>query len=146
MKRVEEFEIKEMLENYNNYLVEIKTKEYAIKKLELEEINISGSNFTVNGDIKPKGYMTSNIEGKVIDNTDKIAKLKKEIEELKDKIEIVNRIMNTLKYNDKQLIKMYFIEKKNAKILASILNREETSIYNSIARILKQMNKIYKSE
>lgn len=135
-----------MLENYNNYLVEIKTKEYAIKKLELEEINISGSNFTVNGDIKPKGYMTSNIEGKVIDNTDKIAKLKKEIEELKDKIEIVNRIMNTLKYNDKQLIKMYFIEKKNAKILASILNREETSIYNSIARILKQMNKIYKSE
>lgn len=139
-------EIKIMLENYNNYLVEIKTKEYAIKKLELEEINISGSNFTVNGDIKPKGYMTSNIEGKVIDNTDKIAKLRKEIEELKDKIEIVNRIMNTLKYNDKQLIKMYFIEKKNAKILASILSREETSIYNSIARILKQMNKIYKSE
>lgn len=135
-----------MLENYNNYLVEIKTKEYAIKKLELEEINISGSNFTVNGDIKPKGYMTSNIEGKVIDNTDKIAKLKKEIEELKDKIEIVNRIMNTLKYNDKQLIKMYFIEKKNAKILASILNREETSIYNSISRILKKMDKIYISE
>lgn len=135
-----------MLENYNNYLVEIKTKEYAIKKLELEEINISGSNFTVNGDIKPKGYMTSNIEGKVIDNTDKIAKLKKEIEELKDKIEIVNRIMNTLKYNDKQLIKMYFIEKKNAKILASILNREETSIYNSISRILRKMNKIYISE
>lgn len=135
-----------MLENYNNYLVEIKTKEYAIKKLELEEINISGSNFTVNGDIKPKGYMTSNIEGKVIDNTDKIAKLKKEIEELKDKIEIVNRIMNTLKYNDKQLIKMYFIEKKNEKILASILNREETSIYNSISRILRKMNKIYISE
>lgn len=135
-----------MLENYNNYLVEIKTKEYAIKKLELEEINVSGSNFTVNGDIKPKGYMTSNIEGKVIDNTDKIAKLKKEIEELKDKIEIVNRIMNTLKYNDKQLIKMYFIEKKNAKILASILNREETSIYNSISRILKKMDKIYISE
>lgn len=139
-------EIKEMLENYNNYLAEIKTKEYAIKKLEVEEINISGSNFTVNGDIKPKGYMTSNIEGKVIDNTDKIAKLKKEIEELKDKIEIVNRIMNTLKYNDKQLIKMYFIEKKNAKILASILNREETSIYNSISRILKKMDKIYISE
>ena len=135
-----------MLENYNNYLVEIKTKEYAIKKLEVEEISISGSNFAINGDIKPKGYMTSNIEGKVIDNTDEIVKLKKEVEELKDKIEIVNRIMNTLKYNDKQLIKMYFIEKKNAKILASILNREETSIYNSIARILKQMNKIYKSE
>jgi predicted house-cleaning noncanonical NTP pyrophosphatase (MazG superfamily) len=139
-------EIKEMLENYNNYLAEIKTKEYAIKKLEVEEISISGSNFAINGDIKPKGYMTSNIEGKVINNTDEIVKLKKEVEELKDKIEIVNRIMNTLKYNDKQLIKMYFIEKKNAKILASILNREETSIYNSISRILRKMNKVYKSE
>ena len=135
-----------MLENYNNYLAEIKTKEYAIKKLEVEEISISGSNFAINGDIKPKGYMTSNIEGKVINNTDEIVKLKKEVEELKDKIEIVNRIMNTLKYNDKQLIKMYFIEKKNAKILASILNREETSIYNSISRILRKMNKVYKSE
>lgn len=47
-------EVKELLENYNNYLAEIKTKEYTIKKLELEEVSISGSNFDVNGDIKPK--------------------------------------------------------------------------------------------
>lgn len=55
-------EIKEELENYNNYLAEIKAKKYSIKKLELEEVTISGSNFSINGDIKPKGYMSSNVE------------------------------------------------------------------------------------
>ena len=44
----------ELLDNYNKYLADIKTKEYAIKELELEEITISGSNFEINGDIRPK--------------------------------------------------------------------------------------------
>lgn len=47
-------EIKELLENYNNYLAQIKSKEYEIKKMELEEVSVSGSNFEVNGDIRPK--------------------------------------------------------------------------------------------
>ena len=47
-------EIKEMLENYNNYIAEIKTIEYKIKVLEKEEIDISAANLSVNGDIKPK--------------------------------------------------------------------------------------------
>lgn len=46
--------MRELLDNYNRYLADIKTKEYEIKKLELEEITISGSNFSINGDIKPK--------------------------------------------------------------------------------------------
>lgn len=46
--------IEELLSNYNNYLAEIKAKEHQIKKIELEEIGINGSNFAVNGDIRPK--------------------------------------------------------------------------------------------
>ena len=38
-----------MLKNYNDYLVEIKKKEYIIKNLELEELNsMNGSNFEIN--------------------------------------------------------------------------------------------------
>lgn len=44
----------ELLDNYNSYLSDIKTKNHEIKELELEEITISGSNFSINGDIKPK--------------------------------------------------------------------------------------------
>lgn len=139
--------MRELLDNYNKYLAKIKTKNYKIKELELEEITISGSNFEINGDIKPKGYMSSNTERKVIDNADKINKLKKEIEELQAKIDMVDSIMNTLKYRDKQLIKMYYLEKKDMPIILSILKREEdTSVYNSIARIIKQMDEIYQSE
>ena len=139
--------MRELLDNYNNYLAEIKKKNHAIKKLELEEVTISGSNFAVNGDLRPKGYMTSNLEKKVIDNADKINKLKKEIEELQAKIDMIDSIMNTLKYRDKQLIKMYYLEKKSMPIILSILKRdEETSVYNSITRIIKKMDEIYKSE
>ncbi len=139
--------MRELLDNYNKYLAKIKTKNYKIKELELEEITISGSNFEINGDIKPKGYMSSNTERKVIDNADKINKLKKEIEELQAKIDMVDSIMDTLKYRDKQLIKMYYLEKKDMPIILSILKREEdTSVYNSIARIIKQMDEIYQSE
>ncbi len=46
--------MRELLDNYNNYLAEIKKKNHTIKRLELEEVTISGSNFEVNGDIRPK--------------------------------------------------------------------------------------------
>ena len=39
--------IKEMLENYMNYKADIKTKEYQIRKMELEEISIGSSNLSV---------------------------------------------------------------------------------------------------
>lgn len=97
-------EIKEELENYNNYLAEIKAKKYSIKKLELEEITISGSNFSINGDIKPKGYMSSNTEKKIIDNTDKINKLKKEIEKLQAKIEMIDGFINILNDDHRRVI------------------------------------------
>ena len=47
-------EIKEELENYNDYKSDIKRIDRDIAKLKLEEVTISGSNFEVNGDIRPK--------------------------------------------------------------------------------------------
>ena len=46
--------MKELLDNYNKYLAEIKKKDHEIKELELEEITIPGSNFEINGYIKTK--------------------------------------------------------------------------------------------
>lgn len=135
-------ELRKELENYNIYLVQIKSKEYEIKKLENDEVVLNGSNFKINGDIRPKGFMSSNNENKAINNADKIAKLKKEIEELKTKVEIIDTLLNTLKYRNQQLIRMYFFEKKDVRIIASILNRSDnSSIHNSISRIIKTMEK-----
>lgn len=132
-------EIKEMLENYNNYLAEIKTKEYTIKKLELHEISVSGSNFAVNGDIKPKGYMTSNLEGKVIDNTDKIAKLKKEIEELKAKIDMLNSYINMLDDYHKRIIELKYKYNKTSMQIGTILYRTKRTINKELKIALETL-------
>lgn len=46
--------MEDLLTNYNKFLTEIDKKNHKIKELELEEISISGSNFEVNGDIRPR--------------------------------------------------------------------------------------------
>lgn len=138
-------EVKEMLENYNNYLAEIKTKEYTIKKLELEEVGISGSNFAVNGDIKPKGYMSSNTEGKIIKNADKIAKLKKEIEELKAKIDMIVSLINTLSDYHREITDLKYKYNKTNSQIATIMKREERTIRKALEKILSILEKKYQS-
>lgn len=137
--------IKEMLENYMDYKAEIKTIEYQIKKIELEEVSISGANFQVNGDIRPQGYMASNTENKIIKNADRVRLLEKQKDELQAKIEMIDSLINTLKYSDRNLIKMLYIEKKDISIICNVLNRESNSIYNSVSRIISDIEKIYKS-
>lgn len=137
--------IKEMLENYMDYKAEIKTIEYRIKKIELEEVSISGANFQVNGDIRPQGYMASNTENKIIKNADRVRLLEKQKDELQAKIEMIDSLINTLKYSDRNLIKMLYIEKKDISIICNVLNRESNSIYNSVSRIISDIEKIYKS-
>ena len=134
-------EVKEMLENYNNYLAEIKTKEYAIKKLELEEVSVSASNFAVNGDIRPKGYMSSNTERKVINNTDKIAKLRKEIEELKAKIEMLDSLLNTLNSFNKRLLELRYKNNLSLESIAGDCGRSVKSIQRTLANCIKKLNK-----
>lgn len=137
--------IKEMLENYMDYKAEIKTIEYQIKKIELEEVSISGANFQVNGDIRPQGYMASNTENKIIKNADRVRLLEKQKDELQAKIEMIDSLINTLKDSDRNLIKMLYIEKKDISIICNVLNRESNSIYNSVSRIISDIEKIYKS-
>lgn len=135
-----------MLENYNNYLAEIKTKEYAIKKLEVEEISISGSNFAINGDIKPKGYMTSNIEGKVINNTDEIVKLKKEVEELKAKIDMLNSYINLLDDDKRRVIELRYKYNKTDLQISKIVNITKRAVNKRMNIALKFLGDEYKKK
>ena len=49
-----EVDIKKELEKYNDYRADIRRIDRDIASLKLDEITISGSNFCINGDIKPK--------------------------------------------------------------------------------------------
>lgn len=133
--------MRELLDNYNNYLAEIKKKNHAIKKLELEEVTISGSNFAVNGDLRPKGYMTSNLEKKVIDNADKINKLKKEIEELQAKIEMIDSLLDTLNSFNKRLLELRFKRNLSLESIAGDCGRSVKSIQRTLKNCISKLDK-----
>lgn len=139
-------EIKEELENYNNYLAEIKAKKYSIKKLELEEVTISGSNFSINGDIKPKGYMSSNVEKKVIDNTDKINRFKKEIEELQAKIEMIDGFINILNDDHRRVIELRYKYNKSDLQISKIINLTKRAVNKRANIALKILEKEYNNK
>lgn len=135
--------MKDLLENYMNFQAEIKTKEHEIKKIELEEIKISGSNLEVNGDIKARGYLISNIENGIINKTDKITKLKKEIDELKLKISMIDCMINTLNDYHKEIIELkYKYNKKNSQI-ATIMEREERTIRKVLEKVINILDEKY---
>lgn len=135
--------IEDLLNGYNDYEAEIKTKEHLINKIELEEIKINGSNFEINGDIRPKGYMTSNLENKVIKRQDEILVLKKEIEELKSKIALVEGLINTLSDYHREIADLKYKYNKNDNQIATIMKREERTIRYANKKILKILEEKY---
>lgn len=135
--------IKEMLENYMDYKAEIKTIEYQIKKIELEEVSISGANFQVNGDIRPQGYMASNTENKIIKNADRVRLLEKQKDELQAKIEMIDSLINTLSYYCKNVIISKYINKKSINEICKDIDRSEKTVYRIIEKSMKRMEKLY---
>lgn len=135
--------IKDLLENYNNYKAEIKAKEHLIKKIELEEVNMGGSNFEINGDIRKSGYMSSNIEEKLVKRQDRILVLKKEIEELNVKIALVESLINTLSDYHREIADLKYKYNKNDNQIATIMKREERTIRYANKKILRILEEKY---
>lgn len=133
--------IKEMLENYMNYKAQIKDIEKRILELEMQEPCTSSPNLEINGDIRSKGKITD--AGKEIDNkVDDIRELEKRKILLQAKVNYIDSIIDTLKHEERKMIRMYFIEKKEMPKLLKEFNRDnETSIYNTISNLIKKMEK-----
>lgn len=137
--------IKEMLENYMNYKADIKTIEYQIKKIELEEISISGSNFQVNGDIRPQGYMTSSTENKILKNADRVNLLEKQKNELQAKIEMIDSLINTLSDYHREIANLKYKYNKTNSQIATIMKREERTIRKALNKIISILEEKYKN-
>ena len=136
--------IKEMLENYMSYKAEIKAKEHLIKKIEFEEVSISSPNLEVNGDIRPKGFVSSNLENKVIKNVDKVNILKKEINELQAKIDMLDSLINTLSDYHRQIIELKYKYNKSAQQIGTIVYRGKRAINKQLKIALALLDKKYK--
>ena len=124
--------MKEYLENYFAYKARIKVLEIELRKQEDNEVKISGSNFELNGDIRPTGYMTNNIENQIINKSDKTIEIEKELEELRDIVELVDLALQILNYKERKVVDMYIMKKMDRNMVASALGYSEV---NSITRI-----------
>lgn len=86
--------------------------------------------------------MSSNIEKKAIDNTDKINRLKKEIEELQAKVDMINELIKTLIPFNQRIIEMRFKAKLSLESIAGDIGRDVPSVSRTINNCILKMEKI----
>lgn len=138
--------IKEMLENYMDYIADIKTKQNELKKIELERENpsVSSPNYEINGDIRPQGFVSSKLEKESIKNIDKERILLKEIDELQSRIEMLNSLINTLSDYHRQLIELRYKYNKKDIQIATIVFRGKKAVNKQINKAIGLLEEKYK--
>lgn len=120
--------MKDELEKYNDYIADIKKIDRDIAILQREEV----TKIETNKD--------------VIDNTNKIKILELQKNEKQAQLNYIDSLLNTLKYNERVLLKMYYIEKKEMSIIQSVYKREADSIHKSIAIYINKLDKKYEKQ
>ena len=89
--------------------------------------------------------MHSNIEKKVIDNTDKINRLKKEIEKLQAKIDMIDSMINILSDYHREIVDLIYKYNKTNSQIATIMKREERTIRKALKKIISILDEKYES-
>ena len=89
--------------------------------------------------------MHSNIEKKVIDNTDKINRLKKEIEKLQAKIDMIDSMINILSDYNREIVDLKYKYNKTNSQIATIMKREERTIRKALKKIISILDEKYES-
>ena len=137
--------MREELKKYNEYKFELKILKRKLRQENEEEVKISGSNFEVNGDIRPQGYMSNNIEKQIINKADRVKELEEKIIDLEERINIIDTALNTLKNNDRLAIEMYFFKGLSQEAVASTLGLVDgKKAQQKISNAIIQMDKIFK--
>lgn len=137
--------MREELKKYNEYKFELKILKRKLRQENEEEVKISGSNFEVNGDIRPQGYMSNNIEKQIINKADRVKELEEKIIDLEERINIIDTALNTLKNNDRLAIEMYFFRGLSQEAVASTLGLVNgKKAQQKISNAIIQMDKIFK--
>ena len=137
--------MREELKKYNEYKFELKILKRKLRQENEEEVKISGSNFEVNGDIRPQGYMSNNIEKQIINKADRVKELEEKIIDLEERINIIDTALNTLKNNDRLAIEMYYFRGLSQEAVASTLGLVDgKKVQQKISNAIIQMDKIFK--
>lgn len=113
-----------------------------LKNLDKDESFIRSPNY--DGLPKPKGFVESNLERRVLKKLDEKAKLELQIDETQEKIDTINMLLKCLNEKDKKLIEFKYFKEMKGEELSEKLDMTENGIYKAQKRIINYMEKIYK--
>jgi len=134
-------EVKEVLDNYNNYIARIAILKKQIYELEERSYSLQSAN--LDGMPKPKGYTTSRLEEKVVNIQDKIDKKNNDIKELEINLNVVKTLIKTLRRYNQELIEWRYIDRMTIEEIANKKDRPYDSIQKTITISIGKMQKEY---
>lgn len=133
--------IKEELQKYNLYFAKISKVEMEIHALENDMINLKSP--TIDGLPRATGFSQSTLEGKIVKNLERIADKKFKIQEIKDKIDLINKLIKTLKDYQQQVIRARYIDNIDINYIAEKEHKEYRTIQANIDSAINEMQKNY---
>ena len=131
--------MEEKLLEYNGLIAEIKRLEYEIIKLQNEEIQPNSPILDPTG-VRPKGFVESSVEKRVVSRNDRINELQKQIQEKKAEKEYIEAKLALLKPIERKTIELKYFKNLNDEDIMQEIQRYSTStVYRLIERALKKM-------
>ena len=124
--------IQETLENYNSMKARISILQAEIEKTNNEIIDLQ--RMQLDGLPKATGFVESSLENQVIKKQERIENKERIIKELKFKIDIVEKLVRTLKKTNQDIIEMRYYMKMSIEQIATQKDRT----YNTIAKIIQK--------
>ena len=136
--------IREELSKYNVYKAKISKIEMDINILRNENMNLKSP--VIDGLPRASGFNGSTMEEKIVKNLEKIEYKEGQIREVKDKLNLLDNLIKTLKENQQKIIKARYIENLDITTIADIECKEyrtiQTIIDISINIMQENFNKI----
>jgi hypothetical protein len=133
--------VQEVLENYNVYKLRISITNSEIKEIQAEIYDLKSAN--MDGQPKAKGYTKSQLEETIINAQERIDKKQRYIDELQNKIKIVEDLVKTLKKYNQDIIDMRFYQKISIEEIATKKDRGYVAIHKTIEKSIKEMQHEY---
>lgn len=138
--------VQEVLENYNSYKLNISIAEGEIEDLKNELYDLKSAK--LDGMPKSKGFTTSSLEEAIVNTEEKITKKNRYVSSLKNKIEIIENLVKTLKKYNQDIIDMRYYQKISIEEIATKKDRGYGAIQKTIDRSIdimqREYNKYYK--
>lgn len=135
--------IREEIKKYNYYLAKIERLTMEIHELENQIINLKSP--TIDGMPRAKGFSESKIEEKLIQNDEKITQKKQEIQRIRDILNILDALINTLKKDQRVIIKTRYVENADIQEIADGKYKEYRTIQKTIDVAINNMQESYDS-